>query len=94
MSGEDAQRIDAWLCRARFFKTRALAAKFVETGRVRLTRHGQEIRLDKASRTVRPGDELVFAISGRIVAVCVEGLGERRGPASEAAALYRPLENN
>lgn len=94
MSEADALRIDAWLWRARFFKTRALAATFVESGRVRLTRHGQETRPDKASRTVRPGDELVFAIGGRLVAVRIEGLGERRGPASEAAALYCPLENN
>ena len=35
---EDACRVDVWLWRARFFKTRSLAAKFVEEGRVRLTR--------------------------------------------------------
>jgi len=94
LSGDAALRIDAWLWRARFFKTRALAATFVEGGRVRLTRHGQETRPDKASRTVRPGDELVFAIDGRLIAVRVEALGMRRGPAAEAAALYCPLENN
>ena len=90
---EDACRIDVWLWRARFFKTRALAARFVEEGRVRLFRAGAETRLDKASRSVRPGDGLVFAIGGRIVSVRVEGVGERRGPAVEARGLYADLES-
>ncbi len=92
MSGEDACRVDVWLWRARFFKTRSLAARMVEEGRVRLSRAGQETRLDKPSRTVRPGDGLVFAVGGRLTAVRVEGLGERRGPAAEAQALYSPLD--
>lgn len=86
---DDACRLDVWLWRARFFKTRALAARFLEEGRVRLTRRGAaEVRVDKASRTVRPGDDLVFAISGRLFAITVQGVGERRGPATEARALY------
>jgi ribosome-associated heat shock protein Hsp15 len=87
-----AARIDAWLWRARFFKTRALAASFVEAGRVRLFRHGQETRLDKPSRTVRPGDELTFALNGRLTAVRVEAAGERRGPAAQARGLYTALD--
>ena len=59
---------------------------------MRLSRAGQETRLDKPSRTVRPGDGLVFAVDGRLTAVRVEGLGERRGPAAEAQALYSPLD--
>ena len=86
---EDACRLDVWLWRARFFKTRGLAARFLEDGRVRLTRNGStESRVDKASRTVRPGDHLVFAIGGRLFAITVQGIGERRGPASEARELY------
>jgi ribosome-associated heat shock protein Hsp15 len=88
---EDACRIDLWLWRARFFKTRPLAQRFVEDGRVRLTRAGQESRLDKRSRTVRTGDILVFALGSRLVAIQVLDLGERRGPASEAQTLYKPL---
>ena len=85
-------RIDVWLWRARFFKTRALAARFVEEGRVRLIRAPQgETRLDKPSRTVRPGDGLVFAVGGRLVSVRVEDCGERRGPASEARGLFSEL---
>jgi ribosomal 50S subunit-recycling heat shock protein len=51
----DAARADVWLWRARFFKTRSLAAKFVDEGRIRLTRAGAESRIDKPSRTVKPG---------------------------------------
>jgi len=87
-------RADVWLWRARFFKTRSLAARFIEAGHVRLSRGGQENRIDKASRTLRLGDGLVFALGGKLTAVKVEGFGERRGPATEARALYSPLENS
>ena len=91
-AADTAVRVDVWLWRARFFKTRALAARFVEEGRVRLLRSaGGETRLDKASRCVRPGDGLVFALGGRLIAVRVEAPGERRGPASEARGLYSSL---
>jgi ribosomal 50S subunit-recycling heat shock protein len=89
---DDACRADVWLWRARFFKTRSLAAKFVDEGRVRLTRAGQESRLDKCARPVRIGDALVFALGGRLTAVRVEAMGERRGPPAEARTLYSPLE--
>ena len=91
---DDAARVDVWLWRARFFKTRSMAARFVEAGRVRLTRSGQESRLDKASRVVKVGDTLVFAVGGRLVAVAVAGLGERRGPPAEARGLYSALQNS
>jgi len=87
---EGACRLDVWLWRARFFKTRALAARFLDEGRMRLSRHGApEVRVDKASRAVRPGDGLIFAIGGRLFSITVEALGERRGPAEEARRLYR-----
>jgi ribosomal 50S subunit-recycling heat shock protein len=88
---EDACRCDVWLWRARFFKTRSMAAKFVEEGRVRQTRAGQETRLDKPARPVKVGDQLVFALGGRLIAVTVVGTGERRGPATEARTLYADL---
>lgn len=87
----EACRIDVWLWRARFFRSRSLAAAFVEEGRVRLTHAGRQTRLDKASRAVHPGDELLFAVNGRLVALRVEALGDRRGPADEARALYSAL---
>lgn len=82
-------RIDVWLWRARFAKSRTLAATMIERGAVRLTHNGVQTRLDKAGRTVHVGDTLVFALGGRLLELTVEGLGERRGPAEEARALYR-----
>lgn len=90
---EDACRIDVWLWRARFLKTRALAADLAGAGIIRLSREGAVTRLDRASRTVRPGDELVFALAGRVTAVRVVGLGVRRGPPAEARRLYESLES-
>ncbi len=87
----ESVRIDVWLWRARFLKTRSMAAAFVETGAVRLTHQGRQVRLDKPSRVVHVGDELVFAIGGRLNDLRVEALGVRRGPPAEARALYSPL---
>ncbi|NBB63015.1 RNA-binding S4 domain-containing protein [Pseudomonas sp. ODNR1LW] len=85
---EDACRIDIWLWRARFVKTRGLAAALVERGAVRLTHHGRQTRVDKPSRCVHVGDMLTFAQNGQVVSLTVEALGERRGPFEEARALY------
>ena len=85
-------RIDVWLWRARFARTRTLAAGLVERGAVRLTHNGAQSRLDKPSRSVHVGDELVFALGGRLHALRVVALGERRGPAEEARALYEFLD--
>lgn len=90
---DDSCRADVWLWRARFFKTRSMAQRFVEDGRVRLTRAGQESRLEKSSRPVKVGDALVFAVGGRLIAVHVEALGERRGPPAEARRLYSALDS-
>jgi len=91
---DDACRIDVWLWRARFFKTRTLAAQIVESGRVHITRGKVRTRADKPARPVKIGDELVFALGGRLTAVRVEGLGTRRGPPAEARALYSPMEES
>ncbi|MEC7795984.1 MAG: RNA-binding S4 domain-containing protein [Brevundimonas aurantiaca] len=88
---ETACRIDVWLWRARFVKTRGLAAALVERGAVRLTHQGRETRLDKPSRGVHPGDLLTFVQNGEVTTLRVEALGERRGPAEEARALYSRL---
>lgn len=87
MTGVSA-RIDVWLWRARFAKTRTLAAAMVEKGAIRLTHQGRQVRLDKPSRVVHPGDRLVFALGGRLFDLEVLALGERRGPPEEARALY------
>ena len=89
---EDACRIDVWLWRARLFKTRSLAARIVEEGGVRLARAGVRSSVDKPSRPVHCGDVLTFAQGARWLAVKVEALGERRGPAPEARGLYSAMD--
>lgn len=88
---EPGLRVDVWLWRARFFKTRALAAAKASEGRIRLRHDGDDGRVDKPSRLVRPGDEITFALASRVIAVRVLALGERRGPAIEAQTLYERL---
>ena len=88
---DESIRVDIWLWRARFVKTRGLGADLVERGAVRLTHRGKQTRLDKPSRCVHPGDDLTFAHNGRVTSVRIEALGERRGPPAEARALYVPL---
>lgn len=87
-------RADIWLWRARFAKSRALASRLVEGGAIRLTHNGVQTRLDKPSRSIHVGDDLVFALGGRLTALRVEALGDRRGPAEEARRLYTLLDAN
>jgi ribosome-associated heat shock protein Hsp15 len=89
----DSCRVDVWLWRARFFKTRSLAARVVEQGGVRLSRGDTRTPLDKPSRSVRCGDILAFPRGTRWLAVRVEALGVRRGPPPEARALYSVLDD-
>jgi ribosome-associated heat shock protein Hsp15 len=83
---KDSMRIDKWLWAARFFKTRSLAAAACNGGRVDVNEQAA-----RPSRLVRPGDLLrVTQPSGRRIAR-VTALGEQRGPASTARALYDDL---
>ncbi|MCF1708997.1 RNA-binding S4 domain-containing protein [Tabrizicola sp. J26] len=82
------ERIDKWLWHARFFKTRSLATAEVAAGHVRL--NGQKIA--KPAHPVGEGDTLTFPQGGRIRLIRVLTLGARRGPASEAQALYLDLD--
>lgn len=76
-------RIDKWLCAARFFKTRSLAADAVDCGKV----HVNEARV-KPARAVALGDMLTINIGQKQYVVEVLALSSRRGPASEAQKLY------
>ena len=80
-------RIDKWLWRARFFKTRASASRLCLAGRVRID--GKVIA--KAHYALKVGDILTFPQARRIRVVRVAALGVRRGPAVEAANLYEDL---
>src|SRR5258708_20580188 len=82
-----AVRMDKWLWAARFFKTRTLAARACELGRIQS--NGQRA---KAAREVRIGDMLRVTNDGGDFQVEVLLLSEVRGPASVAQTLYRETE--
>lgn len=81
-------RLDKWLWHARFFKSRTLAAKSVTSGRFRVN----SIPVRKANHFVRAGDVLTFPLGIHIRVIRIVALGERRGPAVEARALYADLD--
>lgn len=81
-------RMDKWLWAARFFKTRSLAARVCELGRVES--HGQPV---KPAREVRVGDLLLIKTPAGDFEVEVQALSELRGPASVAQTLYRETES-
>jgi ribosome-associated heat shock protein Hsp15 len=80
-------RIDKWLWAARFFKTRQLAAKACELGRV-LSNNV----VAKAAREVKLGDTLMITNDGGEFVIEVLALSDVRGPAATAQALYRETE--
>jgi ribosome-associated heat shock protein Hsp15 len=80
-------RIDKWLWAARFFKTRSLATRACELGRIQS--NGQP---SKAAREVRIGDMLRITNEGGEFQVEVRLLSEVRGPASVAQTLYFETE--
>ena len=80
-------RIDKWLWAARFFKTRALASKACDLGRI----HSRDIEA-KPARDVHVGDRLHIKNEGGDFEVEVLALSEMRGPASVAQTLYRETE--
>ena len=82
-------RIDKWLWAARFFKTRSLAARACELGRIQS--NGQPA---KAARDVRIGDMLRVTNEGGEFHIEVLLLGEVRGPASVAQTMYRETDES
>ena len=80
-------RMDKWLWAARFFKTRSLAAKACDLGRIES--NGQAA---KSAREVRVGDLLQVKNDGGDFQVEVLVLSETRGPAAAAQTLYRETE--
>jgi ribosome-associated heat shock protein Hsp15 len=82
-------RIDKWLWAARFFKTRALAAKACELGRI----HSNEFAA-KPARDIRTGDMLRIRNAGGEFHVEVLETSEIRGPASVAQTMYRETDES
>ncbi|MGH1576321.1 RNA-binding S4 domain-containing protein [Planktotalea sp.] len=80
-------RADKWLWQARFFKTRSLSAKLITGSHLRVNSD----KVFKASTTVKVGDVLTFPQGNHIRVIQIDGIGTRRGPASEAQTLYTDL---
>ena len=80
-------RLDKFLWFARVVKTRALAQQLAEGGRIRLS--GRIV--DHSHALVKVGDVLSLAVHGRVRVIRVEAIPSRRGPPTEARALYTEL---
>jgi len=83
----DGVRMDKWLWAARFFKTRSLAARACELGRI--ASNGQPA---KPAREVHAGDMLQVKTAGGDFQIEALALSEMRGPAAVAQTLYRETE--
>ena len=82
-------RIDKWLWAARFYKTRSLAARAMEGGKVKL--NGERV---KPGKEVKVGDEIELRSGELHWLVEVRGVALKRGPAAEAALLYAEGEES
>jgi ribosome-associated heat shock protein Hsp15 len=82
-------RMDKWLWAARFFKTRSMASRACDLGRIES--HGQPA---KPAREVKVGDLLRIKNDSGEFQVEVLGLSEMRGPAAVAQALYRETDES
>lgn len=82
-------RIDKWLWHARFHRTRVVAREAARSGRIRVN----GARVEKAGGEVGPGDVLTIPFGREVRIVRIVACGIRRGPATEARALYRILDD-
>lgn len=90
----DAVRTDKWLWAARFFKTRALAVKACELGRIDWRKGEMAWQPAKASREMHAGEMLKVRNDGGEFVIEVLALSDVRGPATVAQQLYRETEES
>jgi ribosome-associated heat shock protein Hsp15 len=83
MSTVERVRLDKWLWAARFFKTRTLATREIDLGRVRVA--GERV---KPAHEVRRGEHLEIRLGEQRIELIVRELSTLRGPAPVARALY------
>ncbi|MHA6267647.1 RNA-binding S4 domain-containing protein [uncultured Aliiroseovarius sp.] len=81
-------RADKWLWHARFFKTRGLATKLISAGHLRVN----STKVSKPAFNVGSGDVLTFPQGNQVRVIRIQVLSTRRGPATEAQALYEDLD--
>jgi ribosome-associated heat shock protein Hsp15 len=85
----DETRIDKWLWAARFYKTRSLSTTAVAGGKVEVNGEGA-----KPSKMVKLGDRVRLRVGPIEYQLTVTGIGERRGSAPAAQALYEELQES
>jgi ribosome-associated heat shock protein Hsp15 len=81
------RRIDQWLFYSRLVKSRSLAGRLVEAGKLRVNK----VKVSKPSSLVRKGDVITSMINRDLKIIEILELGVRRGPASEAKELYNDI---
>ena len=89
MAESDAVRLDKWLWAARFFRTRALAKKAIEGGKVHVD--GQRV---KSSKLLSVKSQLRIRCGWDEKTVIVTALSDQRGNATQAATLYAETESS
>lgn len=82
-------RLDKWLWAARFYKTRPLAQKAIEGGKVRV-----DGSRSKPGKQIQVGQELEIRVGMEAYRILVLALSEKRGPASVARTLYAETEES
>jgi len=80
---DDRVRLDKWLWAARFYKTRSLAAEAIAGGKVQV--NGERV---KRAKPMQIGDDVRIRQGPYEHQIVIRELGERRGPAAEAARMY------
>lgn len=85
---ETHMRLDKWLWAARFFKTRSLAQKHIELGRVQV--NGTKV---KNSKNITIGDTIDLTLNSLPYKIKILALNNQRRPASEAQLLYQEDSN-
>jgi ribosome-associated heat shock protein Hsp15 len=83
MNGDGRVRIDKWLWAARFFKTRSLATREIDLGRLRVD--GERV---KPSHDLRVGERVEAQLGSQRIEIIVRALSHVRGPAPVARELY------
>jgi len=83
VTDDEKYRLDKWLWAARFFKTRAVAADAIESGKVEVNDERP-----KRGKAVKVGDRIRVRLGPYEHHVVVRELSARRGPASVAQQLY------
>lgn len=90
LSTEDKRmRLDKWLWAARFYKTRAMAATAASGGKIDL--NGDRA---KPAKAVKAGDRMALRVGAYEWDITIAALADRRGPASEAQALYTETQQS